>query len=314
MAAVEALQRPRHRVAEPREALGRDPLAGGRVAEACAFDRQELEFLGAIEDAQVSIELQAVDDRRRIVQEDVLGSQVAVRLDDAAARRARIEPVLVRGNKFALRRAQHPGGGRVERREHALVGRDLCVQARGERRAVSHRRPLGLVERRQLRDQPAEIPCGHLAAREPPVEHAAAVEASHLDQPVHDVSLAADREVARGIHRQGSSAEVHLRGEAAIQPDLGLGVATPCLEAAAVHGVAPHRLVQLPGAVGREEDPGEVSLDRLIALALSALEPRDLVRQRARACGGGGRLRRSGLIAHRNRSSKSSIALRYLLA
>ena len=109
MAAVEALQRPRHGVAEPREALGRDPLAGGRVAEACALERQELEFLGAIEDAQVAIELEAVDDRRRIVEEDVLGPQVAVRLDDAAARRARIEPARVRGDKCALRLAERYG-------------------------------------------------------------------------------------------------------------------------------------------------------------------------------------------------------------
>jgi hypothetical protein len=73
-------------IAQPREALAEQPLARSGVTEPVALQLEEAEFLRAIEDAQVQVELQAIDDGRRLGEQDVLGPQVPVRLDDTAAR------------------------------------------------------------------------------------------------------------------------------------------------------------------------------------------------------------------------------------
>ncbi len=119
------------------------------MADPRALQRQELELLHAIEHPQVAIELQAVDHHRRIVEHDVLGSQVAVRFDDAARGSAGGEPVRVGRQERRLGGMQPVGAGGVEGMQHGVVGEDLRAQACSERCAVRNRRRLARIEVRQ---------------------------------------------------------------------------------------------------------------------------------------------------------------------
>ena len=73
------------------------------MAEPAAFEFQECKFLGTVQDAQVAVELEAVDHRRRIVCQDVLRPQVAVCFDDAATLGPRVDPVAAGVEKSELR-------------------------------------------------------------------------------------------------------------------------------------------------------------------------------------------------------------------
>ena len=85
VAAVEVEQRVRCVVCELCQTTTQQRAPGRLVAYPRALQVQEAQLLGAIEHPEIAIELQAVDDGRRIVEIDVLRPQVAVRLHDAAA-------------------------------------------------------------------------------------------------------------------------------------------------------------------------------------------------------------------------------------
>ena len=59
-----------------------DPLGGRQAAEAFAFQMQEGNFIERIERPQFWVEFQAVDDRDGLAQPDVLGTQVAMCIDE----------------------------------------------------------------------------------------------------------------------------------------------------------------------------------------------------------------------------------------
>ena len=91
---------------------GRKPLA---------FEREEREFVDGIEAPQLARELEAVDDLRLGLEADVLGAQVAVRLDDAAGARALVEELRVALERSLLAIATSHSRPRGRRRDAELA-------------------------------------------------------------------------------------------------------------------------------------------------------------------------------------------------
>lgn len=103
-----------------------DALPGPRGPKPLTFKMQEGYFVERVERAQARIELEAVDDRHRIGQPDVLRSKIAMGIDDAPGPDAGRERLGALGEKAALY-TQYPAD--LEKRqmeariaEHALVG------------------------------------------------------------------------------------------------------------------------------------------------------------------------------------------------
>ncbi len=64
---------------------------------------------------------------------------------------------------------------------------------------------------------------GHATMCQQHVQHAAAIEPTHLHEPVDDFAIAIDRKGAAGVAGQRTRAEVGTRGEPAIEPYLFTG-------------------------------------------------------------------------------------------
>ena len=77
-------------------------------AEAVAFEAQECNLIEWIDCPQARIEFEAVDDSHWIAEPNVLGAQVAVSVDNAAAANARGERLSLLGEKSALDTSNPP--------------------------------------------------------------------------------------------------------------------------------------------------------------------------------------------------------------
>lgn len=60
-----------------------DPLGSPQPAQPFAFEMQEGNFIERIERPQFWVEFQAIDDRNRLAQPDVLGAKIAMGIDVA---------------------------------------------------------------------------------------------------------------------------------------------------------------------------------------------------------------------------------------
>ena len=173
------------------------------MADARALQVQEAQLLGAIEHPEIAVELQAVDDDRRIVEVDVLWPQVAVRLHHATAGGALREQRRMLRDEFPLQRKELFVSGDARRRQHPVVGVDLPPDACHERRSIADRRrgrAIELSEQAHDRSQRFRVDRSLCQLR---LEQAGAIETPHADQPVHDRALTIDREPAVRVLRQG---------------------------------------------------------------------------------------------------------------
>jgi hypothetical protein len=69
-------------VAGARDVGGQRALADERRAKAFALQRQIADLVDRVDEAQVAIELEAVDDRRRRAEMDMFRAEIAMSLDD----------------------------------------------------------------------------------------------------------------------------------------------------------------------------------------------------------------------------------------
>ena len=84
MAAIEEKQLKREAVAQAGRHAAPEVIANPDGAEPLAFEAEEGDLVKRIDGAEPRIELQAVDDPDRVAEKDVLGTQVAVPVEDAA--------------------------------------------------------------------------------------------------------------------------------------------------------------------------------------------------------------------------------------
>ena len=151
MAAIEQEQLLGQPVAQAAHDTTLDVFAGPSGAEPLAFEAQECDLVEWIDSPQARIELEAIDDPHRIAEPDVLGAQVAVSVDDAAARECaagqRVSPM---GKKPALNAVDPPDSpeGRPRRgvEQHSPIVRQALAPIAQMDRGVTEM-PVALGDR-----------------------------------------------------------------------------------------------------------------------------------------------------------------------
>ena len=240
----------------PGEALA---SAGGQIHD------EKGEVVGDVELAQARLELDAVNDLRRILEQHVLSTQVAVDLSHEATSGAHVEHLFMDDDKRVDKALE---------REHALDLGALLDELE-QLVEVFHDAPLNRQRRHaggrhltRLSVKPGQqTPDGlhilgpQLAATESFSQREPLVVAAHLDEVIERarVILGGEFEAAARA-RDSAHAEVHIRRETAVETDLLAAQLAPATGAAVVDERQDDRLLELVSAIAREEDPGDVGL------------------------------------------------------
>ena len=215
-------------------------------------------------DAEPGVELEAVDDLDAVFEEHVLGAQVAVAVADVTGGGSRLQLGAMCGEEHVREAGECrvPArevrvGGELDERLGVLVER-LPQRGGGVDAVACRGRGVELGESPADRD---ERRVGHAAVGDARPERAGLVEPAHLDHVVDGPGVVLGRERdAVGGRDDGLDAEVHARGEPAVQPDLLAAHLPAALDGAVVEEREPHRLLELVGAVAGEENPRDVRL------------------------------------------------------
>ena len=247
------------------------------MAESGAFQLEETQFLGPVENPQVAVEFEAIDHRGRLRQQDVLRPQVAVRLDDAATCSATVEFHFETGEDRVLAPGQQRCAVVVERTQHEMVRVDLGMHALPEQAGLRDRGFCGGIERGEQVGHARQRRYAGVSALERGVQHPAAIDAPHLHEPVDGLAGAADRQAAGTVDDKLHGPQVDIRRQPAIQPHLRLGVGPACRKRAVVHRVPAHGLTQLECMLTDEKHPREVGLDGFVARAAEVAQVGDFV-------------------------------------
>ena len=133
----------------------------------------------------MAIELQTVDDGRRVVEQDVLGPQVAVRLDHAPAAAPASSQSRWPRQEVELRAHRASAAAASSLASTVWLASDLRLKACREYVAPRRSRAARRVEGGAASPSD-EVGGGRATAREQHVQHAAAVETAHLHEPVDD--------------------------------------------------------------------------------------------------------------------------------
>ena len=181
---------PRTAIAQAARDAAPDVLAGPGGAEPLALKAQEGDLVERIDRAQAGIELQAVDDPDRIAEPDVLGTQVAVPVDDAAAAHARSPAPRPAGQKPALHAVDPPHQprrqpeSRIE--QHPPIVGTGCGANRQRWLQATRTRIGPAIELHERRGETIELPGLDAAILNGVFERLAFVEPAHDHEPVHD--------------------------------------------------------------------------------------------------------------------------------
>jgi hypothetical protein len=243
-------------------------LREARTAPKLEVHHEERELVRHVELAEGGIELDAVDDLRRAIQQDVLGAQVAVAVAHAPRLGAVVEHPCVRGRervREALER-EHPLGLRgllQERQQFLRVPEDPAADGARVAAFRCHLGSAGVEAGEDLRER-GDLGALELAALEPRRERGALVVAAHLDHIVDGARVVLIRERdPRPARGERAHAEIHVRRQAAAEPHLLVAHLAPALRRAVVEEGQHEGLLELVGAVAREGDPGDVGLAQL---------------------------------------------------
>ena len=313
VATVEVEQRGRRPIVEPGQAGVQQPGACRRVTDASALDFKHAEFLGAIHDAEVAVELEAIDDGRRIRQQNVLRPQVAVALDDASSSGPRFQDGFEGCERKMLQPLKKGRAWRVQGLDHTRVAGHLAGDPRANFAGSGNGGRGRRIECGKHVGNPLQHWRRNVAALERRIQEPSPVQAPHFDQPVHDLARAAGQDAPVRPSHQWQRPQVHVGREPPVQPYIFLGIHAPQVNASVVHGFPAHGLAQLQSPVADEEDPCEVGLDRFVAPATEIPQLCDLFRKGCRTVGRSLDWACVGCAAHgRNASVDASIALRYL--
>ncbi len=238
-----------------------------RRAQPLAFERQIAQFVGRIEDAVRTVELQAVDDNRFGQQAHMLRPQVAVTLDDAALPHAGIEQfgVVPQESQLGTGEAGRALRGQPEFRAGQFA--QVVLDQPGEVLPIGFWRD-GLdigrsVEAGQPPGQPIDFGLSDCPAAEQMVEHAIRRQPPHPHQPVHRLPLPAEVQAPSRIAHQRNHPEVDIGRQTAVEPNFPFAVQAPRGDRAEIEIGIAHRLLQLVDMAIGEEHPGHVGLHRL---------------------------------------------------
>ena len=172
------------------------PDAAG--AQPLALHRQKRELVQRVETAQIASEFEAIDDLRRRSQTDMLGTEIAMPLYDPASPRG----VAITGREAADKGfdVAHDAAGGILQRGTAAGIKGTAARAafsaeaveignRLDRHAPGRREELGEAVGKRMNIGVVPVPSGEAA-----VQHPLGGEPDHLDQPVDDEALAANRQ------------------------------------------------------------------------------------------------------------------------
>ena len=101
-----------------------------------------------------------------------------------------------------------------------------------------------------------------VAAGEAAVQHPFGGKPDHLDQPVNDDALAANRQAVAAGQGQRHDLEIDIGGQPAIEAHLCFGIASPGFSSREIKAVAAQRLLELVDVPIGQKYPGEMRLDR----------------------------------------------------
>src|SRR5690606_35227249 len=216
MAHVEAEKRVRH--ATPAR-FSKGPHQGvheGLVSQPFDLQGEKRELLDRVQEPEIAIELHTVDHTDRWPHEHVFGLEIPVPVHDARPTRGEQsacpydELTLLADHALNEARAYAPAGTL----ELAPVPRNLPLHSRD----IGIRLPwLGLrlsEETSQAPAQPPELGIRKGTLLQDVIQHAVPGQATHLHEPVRDVSLAAERKPTVAAH-EWHDTQIHTRCEAA---------------------------------------------------------------------------------------------------
>ena len=146
--------------------------------------------------------------------------------------------------------------------EAVEIGHRLNGDAPGRREepgeAIGERVDIGVVP----------VPAGEAA-----VEHPLGGEADHLDQPVDDDALAANRQAVAVRQGQRHDPEIDVGGQPAIETHLCFGIASPGFGSREIEAVAAQGLLELVDVPVGQKYPGEMRFDHFDPGRLVRIDP-----------------------------------------
>ncbi len=247
-------------------AVGMNERLREAFATVCGeIHHQECQVVSHVEAAQVRVELDAVDDLRRAVEQHVLGAQVAVNLPDEAPTRTRVEHARA-GHHERVRKAlqgKHALDlGSLPKRRQQLM--EVLGQPPLERR---RRRPYGrhgarsCVKARQQLRHSRDLAAPQLAASELRRQRAVLVVAAHLHQIVDGARIVLGRQLQAALARRDRAhPKIDVGRQTAIEAHLLAAHLTTPRRRPVVQEREHDRLLELVRAVACEEHPRDVGL------------------------------------------------------
>jgi hypothetical protein len=195
------------------------------AAEPCgvqmgALHAKECEFVIRIDQPQVPVEFEAVEDHDRIRQADMLRSQIAMAIDDAARLRSLPQPRAdpPEGRLKMVEKHRCPGLVRpqIRAQKHGpVLGHFVREVPEGHIRV--DRGALGaLVEIRQNLGKSADILLTHASFLQADVKHAISRKTLHLDDPVYDLPFSSQGHRTWSGTGQGDNALIDTGRKAAV--------------------------------------------------------------------------------------------------
>jgi len=232
-------------------------------SEPPAFEAQECNLVERIDRPQARIEFEAVDDSNWVAEPNVLGAQIAVSVDNAAAANARGERLSLLGEKSALDTSNPPDKpcrqAKARIKQHPQIIRQALVPVAHMdcgRKEHSCRPAVELYERR---NEPVELPWLDAMLQDSMFERLSFIETPHDYEPVHNRSVSANRESARRC-RERHHVEIDIAGEPTIQAELGPARAFAPAQVREVEVRKTDWFLELVDSIACQEHPGHVGL------------------------------------------------------
>jgi len=234
----------------------------------------------------------------------MLGTQVAVAIDDAAVPEARCDESAALRNEAALHRVDAPDQPSRQRKarieQHAAVIGERASDLGELHRLRQHRRLRRAVEIRQHIGKAIDVPGPEAALRDQPVEHEALIEPLHMHQPIDWRSVAAEREAPCGLGER-HDAEIDVRREPPVEPDLSAAGQFAPHQRREIEIGEPYRLLQLEDVVADEKHPRHMRLAgdhgrRRGPVSIGTAKKSDFVGERGRGMVAIYQCRRHGLL------------------
>jgi len=268
VAAIEVEQRRRRRVVHFLHCAAIDRRAHGCRSEPLALERKKRQLIDRVQAAQPGVELQAVDDANAVVEPNVLGSQVTMRIDESSLADATTDlfPARLKVVPLCGRNATHKMGWQAEsgfQQDPAIGDRGLAhlielndvTQIRTLRSRIEIGKPVC---------QTVDVPCRNAFFRDCVLERLAFGQAAHHDEPINDPSRAVDAN-SLPAKTHGHDIQINVGCEPAIELQLDVAELLPALQCREIEVGKAHGLLELVGAVANEKDPRHVGFANIDA-------------------------------------------------